>query len=133
MPSTSVGSPDEDCLGLEDDRAEDLETGLSQRRARLDDIGDGIRHAEAHGGLDGAVQRHEIGGDIVLVEEAVHETRVGRRDADALEVGDIGEACRRGGEAERGCREPERLDLSGARHPCVQEQVAPGDPDVEGA
>ena len=70
-----VGRADQDGLGLEDDRAEDLEARLPEGRARLDDVGDGIRHAQAHGGLDGAVERHEIDGDAVLVEEPVDEAR----------------------------------------------------------
>ena len=133
MPSASCGPGDEDGLGLEQHRAEDLEARLLERRAGRDDVGDGIRHSQAHRGLDRAVERHEVDGDAALVEEAVDEARVRGRDARALEVLDRREAAGRTREAERRVAEAERLDLAGARHPGVEEQVATGDADVERA
>ena len=128
-----LGSGDQHRLGLEQHRAEDLEARLLERRPRRDDVGDGIRHSQAHGRLDRAVQRHEVDRDAALVEEAVDEARIRRRDARALEVLDRREASGRTREAERRVAEAERLDLAGARHPRVEEQVATRDADVERA
>ena len=133
VPSASSGPAMRTASDSRMHRAEDLEARLLERRAGRDDVGDGIRHAQAHGGLDRAVERHEVHRDAVLVEEAVDEPRVRGRDADALEVVDRREASGRAREAERRVAEAERLDLAGARHPGVEEQVATGDADVERA
>ena len=72
--------------GLQDDRAEDLEALGPQRRAGLDDVGHGVRDAEPDGGLDRAVEVHQLGADAGRVEERADEAGVARRDAEAGEV-----------------------------------------------
>ena len=51
---------DQHGLGLEDRLAEDLHAGGLEGVAGLDDVGDGIRDAEPHGGFDGAVQPDHV-------------------------------------------------------------------------
>ena len=68
----------------------------------------------------------------VTGEEVADEARVARRDAHALEVGEVGEAPDRTGEAEGRVPEVERVDLDGVRTG-VEQQVAARDADVERA
>jgi hypothetical protein len=110
-------SADEHGLRLEQHGAEDLQPGLAQRRAGRDDVGDGIGDAELHGGLHRAVERHEVDRDALLVEEAVDEARVGRRDAQALEVADVRK--RPGGPAKRNV-EPPKPSCSISRAPGIR-------------
>jgi hypothetical protein len=106
---------------VQERRTEDLQARLPQRRTRRDHVGHRIRHAQGHRGLDRTVQGDEVDGDAALVEEAVDQARVGRRDARALQVGDVGEASGGARETEGGIAEPQRLDLARARHACVEQ------------
>jgi hypothetical protein len=56
MRSSAPGALDEHAFGFEQRLAEGLEPGGAQRRAGLDDIGDGVGDAELDRDLDGAVE-----------------------------------------------------------------------------
>ncbi len=98
--------------------------------AGLDDVGNRVRDAEAHGGFHGAIEADHLGVDAALCQVAAQQSVVARGKALALELGDVGEVAHRAGEAEGGSREAQRqqllsLDLR------VEQQVAAGDADVE--
>ncbi len=123
---------DEDGLGPEDRLAEDLEALLAQGRAGLDDVGDAVGHPQRDGGLDGAVQPHDLGGQPARGQVGSDETGVRRRDALARDVLDRGHLTGLAGIPERRGAEAERHDLDGVGAG-VEQQVAAGDPGVDGA
>ena len=99
-----------------------------------DDIGDGIGDPEADGGLDRAVERHEVDGDAALVEEAVDETGVRGRDPHALEIFEPMRSVP-GGPAKRKV-EPPKPSASISRAPGIRassRRSRPVMPDVERA
>ena len=65
-------------------------------------------------------------------EEGRDHADVRRGDAHARQVGEVGVAAGRAGEVEPAAAEPERQHLLGLGAG-VEQQVAAGDPDVEGA
>ena len=77
-------------------------------------------------------RRTTLGADAVLLEVGAHHAGVGRGDPLAGEVGDVGELPARAREAEPAAPEAEVDGLLGLGAG-VEQQVAPGDADVEGA
>ena len=133
MPGCSTPEPMSTAVGLEDDGAEDLEarpcagSSRSRRRRR--------RHPRRRAARRTRRRRRASTSFAVTPcagEEVADEARVARGDADALEVGELGERAGRAGEAEGGVAEVERRDLDG-RRAGVEQQVAAGDADVERA
>ena len=132
-PGRRLAAPgDQHGLGLQDRVAERLEARLGQGAAGLDHVGDHVGDAELHAGLDGPVEPVHGGVDPALGEELPHDADVGRGDPRALELGEVGVAPHRTGEAEGAApeAEPEHLLGLGAG---VEQEVAAGDADVEGA
>ncbi|EGJ78698.1 putative ATP phosphoribosyltransferase [Streptomyces sp. Tu6071] len=127
-----AGAADDDGLGGEDRFADDFEARVAQRRARLDDVGDDLGDTELDGGLDGAVEVDDGGVDPGLFEVLGDDALVRGRDGEPGEVLGALRGAGAGREAEGGAGEAERQDLLGvgAR---VEEEVAPGDADVETA
>ena len=62
----------------------------ARRRAGRDEIDDRVGEPEARRRLDRAGDRHELGVDAALVEQQPRRDRIGGRDAEAAEVGDLG-------------------------------------------
>jgi hypothetical protein len=118
--------------GVEDDRSEDLEARLAEGGAGLDDVGDHIGDAQLDRRLDRSIEADEGHLDAVLAEEGADEAGVARGDAQSVDLGELGVAAGRTGEAEGRVREAQTRDLAGlgAR---VDEQVAARHSDVEGA
>ena len=105
----------------------------AQRGAGRDDVGDGIRHAEPHGRLDGAVERARGRGDAVAGEEVVDEARVARWRR-ARPRGRRARQKRPAGPAKRNVESPKPSGAISARVGAgVEQQVAAGDADVERA
>jgi hypothetical protein len=127
-----AGTSDQHRLGLQDRLAEDLEPGVAQRAPGLDDVGDHVGDAELHARLDGAVEAGHGGVDPVLLEVAAHHSGVRRGDALAAQVADRAGRAQRRREVEPRATEAEREHLLGLRAG-VEQQVATGDADVEGA
>jgi hypothetical protein len=123
---------DQHRLGLQDRLPEHLEPGLPQRAAGLHDVGDHVRDAQLDARLHGPVEPGHAGLDAALLEEGLHDADVRRGDAGAGELGQVGVPPRGTGEAEAAATEPELEGLLGLGAG-VQQQVAAGDPDVEGA
>ena len=85
--SSRAAVGDEHGLGRQDRVAEDLEVGLAQRAAGLDDVGDRVGHTESHRRLDRPVEAHDGGLDAAFGEVRLDQALVGGGDARAGEVG----------------------------------------------
>ena len=72
---------DQHGLGLQDRLAEDLQPGLTQRAAGLDDVGDRVGDAEPHARLDRAVEADHRRVDAAVLEEGTDHADVRRGDA----------------------------------------------------
>ena len=123
---------DEHGLGLQDRLAEHLQPGLPQGAARLDHVGDGVGHTEPDARLDRAVEPDDRGVDAAVLEEGTDHADVRRGDPAAGQLREVGELARRAGEQEAAAAEAEGEHLLGLGAG-VEQQVAAGDADVEGA
>jgi len=124
---------DQDGMGVQDDRTEDLEAVLPERAPGLDDVGDHIGHPEADGGFDRAVEPDEMSRQAVPGQERSEDVRVRRRDPGTLQIVQRSR-CAVAGRGEAECRsgEVEVEDRVGVGTR-VEEEVLAGDTCVEGA
>lgn len=123
---------DDDGFRLHDRFADDLESGVAQAGAGLDDVGDDLRDAEFDGGLDGAVQVDDVRVDADFGEVLGDDALVGGGDRQPVEVLRARGRAGLGGVAEGRTGETELEDLLRLGTGVLQ-QVAAGDADVETA
>lgn len=121
---------DEHGLAAQDGVTEDGEALIAQRGAGLDDVGDGVGHAEGDGGLDGPVEPDDVSGHAPLREVGADQAWVRGRDPLALEPLRVRDSAGHGGEAEGRAREAQRHELLGGA-PGVEQQVATRDAGVD--
>ena len=123
---------DEHRLTGQDRLAEDLQTGRPQRRARLDDVGDEIGHAQLHRGLHRAVEVDDPRTHTPTRQVIAHQHVVGGGHAPALHIRQRPDRPRGRGEAEGGPGEAQRQMLHRI-DPRVQQQIPTRDTGVNSA
>ncbi len=123
---------DQDRLGVENHVPDDLQSGGLHGAPGLDDVGDHVGHPELDAGLHGTVEADHLGVDAALLEMTADHSDVRRGDALAGQVVEGVERARASREPEPRPAEAEPAYLLGLGAG-VEQQVAAGDADVEGA
>ncbi len=100
--ATGAGAADQHGLGLQDGIAKDFHTGSLEGVACFNDVGNGIRHAEAHGRLHGSVQADHLGVDASLGEVVAQKSVIAGGQALAFKLLDAGEVTYGTSKPERG-------------------------------
>lgn len=125
-----AGTPDHHGLGGHDRIADHLQSGVAQRGARLDHIGDDLGDTEFDRGLYRAVEVDDGGVDAAVREVLGDDPLVRRGDGHPAEVAHTARCAGLGGVAEGGAGEAELEDLLGIGVR-VEQEITAGDPDVE--
>ena len=127
-----AGASDEDGLAAQDRFPKNGEALGLQGRAGFDNVGDDVGHAEGDCRLDRTVESDHVGRNAVLREVRLHQAGIARRHPATTDVRDVAHLAGAGGIPKGGGTEAEGHDFLGTAAR-VKEQVAAGDPGVNGA